>query len=223
MAGVDVDCVKIVPYGTIDAEQDWSTGWFFKVAGLATPPTTTQMATMLSGLESDLQYWFNALKGFCAGNTELLGVRGYFYPAHSGHSTVVSELALTTPIGGTSTANLPTQSSIVASLRTGVSGRSARGRSYFPATGMLLNGNAQLTDANCVTIAQKYGNVLADLSLDIASALGSSGVAPVIWSQKTTSTHQIIQVSVDSRPDIQRRRADKVAATYLETEPVTPH
>lgn len=223
MAGVDVDSVKIVPYGSIDTTQDWSTGWFFKVLGLTGPPTTDQMNTMLTDLQSDLEYWWNQLKGFANSQTKLLGVRGYFYPAHNGHSTVVADLPLTASISGTSSFNMPTQTSIVASMRTSVSGRSARGRSYFPATGLELNSSGQLAAADAQSFATHYGNVLADLALDIASSLASSGVGPVVWSQKTTATHQIILVGVDSRPDVQRRRADKVIATYYETAPTTPH
>lgn len=222
MTGVDVDCIKVVPFGTIDTDQDWSTGWFFKVEGLSTPPTTAQINTALGALEDDLETWWNDVKIVCNSHCVFLGSRGYWYPSGSKVSTVVGEHLAAGAIPGTSAASTPTQTSVVASMKTGISGRSARGRSYLPANGLPLDVTNQISNGNVHTLSLAYSHVLADLSLDLASSLASSGVAPVVYSAKTGGTHQIISVTVDSRPDVQRRRADKIIANYAENNPVTP-
>lgn len=222
MPGVNVDCLKVVPFGTIDTTQDWSTGWFFKVEGLATPPTTSQINAALGAIEDDLETWWNAVKIVCNSHCVFLGSRGYWYPSGSKVSTVVGENLSGAAIPGTSASSTPTQTSVVASLRTGISGRSARGRSYLPANGLPLDVTNQISNGNVHTLSLAYSHVLADIAFDLASSLASSGVAPVIYSAKTGGTHQVTQVSVDSRPDIQRRRSDNIVANYSEANPVTP-
>lgn len=218
MAGVNVDLIKVVARGTIDGVQTWSTSFWFAVGLVGAAPSAAQMTALAGACDAELSTWYSALEHFAAADTKRVDTALYYYPANSIHSTVAGESATAGTDSGTGGQYMPTSVSIVASMKTGITGASARGRSYFPATALTVTSNHQISGGDCNTIATAYAHVLAELALAIVA--GSSPISeadPVVASFKQGGTHAIIQVEVDSRPDTQRRRVDKLPAVTSAT------
>lgn len=132
----------------------------------------------------------------------------YVYPAGGSKATYIGEH--TGSITGQASADPlhPNQTAMCVTLRTGYAGRTNRGRIYLPANGV------PLTDvANFQTAAgQQIANVAATMIRDWDAA--SEGTL-VVLSQRTSTAKPISSVSVDSRPDTQRRRANRQVITAV--------
>lgn len=95
----------------------------------------------------------------------------------------------------------PAASSILCSLRTGLAGRSYRGRMYLPPTGEGLGdsqGNLTTTVANDVALC------LMGMFSDITA---THGHIPGVWSATANAFTAVDEVKVDQRLRSQRRRA----------------
>lgn len=223
MPGLDTPALKVVARGTIESVQSWSTSFWYAVSLVSSAPTAAQLTTLADGTDDLLSTWYRAMLDFCGPDTKRVDTGLYYYPSGSIHASVAGESAHAGTDSGTGGQYMPTSVSIVASLRTGIVGKSARGRSYFPATALPVTSNHQISGSSCLTVAEAYGHMLADVALHIvAGSSPFSEAAPVVASFKTGGTHIITNVEVDSRPDTQRRRADKTLAATSADFAVTP-
>lgn len=129
-------------------------------------------------------------------------------------------------IAGSSSPSLPLQTSLCVTLGTGHSGASYRGRMYLPATGAAMQAGHTIADVNVTPVANAIaGTSTTDgLLWDWARALdaaGTGGSDPVVYSRKLDLTNVITTVSIDNRPDVQRRRARSQVATSRVVKPYT--
>jgi hypothetical protein len=199
--------------------QTWSVGLGVQQSQ-ASPPTPTQLDAWLTDLDADLQGWWTAsssLRGLNAANVEYHGARAYAYAANQ--TTAVSQaehLFSTALVGAATTNSLPTQTSIVSSMLSGSPGRSHRGRRYLPLTSSPLTLN-QLIPGLVDALVDAEVNFLEAVN---STALGTGTGSAVIVNNKDFPD-LIRSVRIDSEPDVQRRRADKIVATYFKRTVLT--
>lgn len=154
------------------------------------------------------------LKFMMASDSGYDTVKTYHYPTGGPAATYLGQAAIASGTGAGTGTTLPLQGAIVASLRTQLAGRSHRGRMYFPVVAETL-ANHQLASARVNTLAPDVAGFFSDVK-----ANGSVGI-PVIVSQVGGGSYTpITSVIVDSRLDVQRRRANKQVALYSVTSNV---
>jgi hypothetical protein len=111
---------------------------------------------------------------------------------------------------GTGATAKPAYTAACFSLRTDAFGRSARGRSYFPATAVpLLAGTLQMSLAQ-----QNVDNYAAFLNEFLNSTVTGSAMIPCVVSQTQAIARPITSVKLDTIPDTQRGR-NKMVATNV--------
>lgn len=123
-----------------------------------------------------------------------------------------------TALPGTGPITHPPQIAAVVSLRTGVVGPRARGRMYFPATGMTLDGDgAHVTTADVGTL---LGGFVAYFNEVNALVLGSDfqGTGRVaVASDAAEAMFVVTRVQVGNVFDTQRRRREDIAEVYSQS------
>lgn len=118
---------------------------------------------------------------------------------------------LGTPLAGRGAQRLPFEVAWVASLRTDEAGRSARGRCYFPATGCAVTSNGRFSDPTVQEFADSFGNLLAQVE-----ASHTDPTARVqVYSRTLDVLRPLTRLLVDSTPDTQRRRGNKLRSPYV--------
>lgn len=137
----------------------------------------------------------------------------YSYPNGGPDASYVGEAALTGAVGS-GTQSLPDQCALVVSLHTGMSGRRHKGRMYTPMTKGTVATGGQLAGSFTNNVATWWGATFAGIN---------SAVAPgfvVVLSQIAGSAQRVTSVAVDTRVDIQRRRADRITPATTSTATV---
>jgi hypothetical protein len=216
--------IRVVARGTIAGSQTWSTGFWthpHTVSGDWTPDNLNVIATAADGFLRTMWTSIGALNNPDTKFTET--VVYWFDPAGTvAHGQGVS--AARAALAGTSGAFLPTQTSLVLSLRTGTPGRRGRGRMYWPCAGASLDTGHQLANANVSGAAAAAATMFTALN-----TYGTPGPGPanllnlqcVVYSDAGSLLSPITSVKVDSEPDVQRRRADRVPVLFTASSPVT--
>lgn len=150
--------------------------------------------------------------GFFADCQRVTSVSGYVYDA--GGNLVEQAITTSAPVAGTALATLPHSSAIVASLLTGIPGRSYRGRLYLPLAGAQISTvDMLLPSTSRQTIADEVAEALDELR-SAGYDVGADGLDPVVVSTTLTLSTPITQVRVGSVPDVQRRRRNALIETY---------
>lgn len=174
---------------------------------------TAAQATAWAGkVSTDLAATGSPLNFMAAGAT-VDTLTTYSYLDSTGKATYVGTAAIT---GGTASGSqgLPDQCSLAVTLLTGHAGRRNRGRIFMPChAGTITNG--QLTSASVSAIATWWSNLITHLN----STIGAQHIC--VLSQAGASSYTVNAVQVDSKIDIQRRRADKLQPTYKSVVVVT--
>lgn len=151
---------------------------------------------------------YAGLKSALASADSFTGVNAQYV---IGTQVVASAYAqLGEPDDGASGERLPFEVSWVVSLRTDEAGRSARGRCYFPATGITCNGAGLIVGPAPQTFADSFGNLLADVAAGHPDATAQIQV----YSRTLDRMLPVSRVLVDSTPDTQRRRGNKLRSPY---------
>lgn len=204
---------KIVLRGDIAAVQSWSVS-----LSLAPAPATVSQSSLTAVCTAAMNRfatWWSASTGGLAGrnaaDVRFLGADAYLYAAGGGGGAALqASTDLTTPVAGTSTGPHPTQTSLVVTLLTGLPGRSFRGRMYLPMTGGALGTNHQLTQANVTDLVTAGKAFFDGLNTDAASlAYGSVCV------HGRAGDIEVESIRIDSEPDVQRRRANKLQPAFF--------
>jgi hypothetical protein len=140
------------------------------------------------------------------------GLRAYCYPTGGPGATYIAEAAAS-PVVGTAPGASPFQTAMVVTLQTGAAGRRARGRMYLPAHGVQL-----LTTTHLFATADTDRGSSAVAGW--LTALHGTSNPAVVLSTVAGSSRVITGTTTDNKPDIQRRRANKVIGTYVKTTTV---
>lgn len=200
--------VNVNLIGTLPGGESFDTG--FWMAGGA--PTSAANANAYAAAVLAL---FNTYANVTGGPTRLIAsdasydrVKIYSYVAGGTQSDYVGE-AVAPPYAGQGAGNpMPLQASLVVTLRTAFAGRSRRGRMYLPATALSLTAH-QRTQAD--------GDALVGVMADFFDACNAdatlAGTVSVV-SRTLTDSQPVIRIDVDSRVDVQRRRAAQQTELY---------
>lgn len=213
-----VPIVKIVIGGHI-VNQPWSFGIFCDAAGAqnASSADCVAAATLLS---VPIAVWANLFKANWSTATKLESVAVYAYAAGSVTSHSNGSFSLASSVTGTGSSNIhPAYTSLVHTLLTGQSGGSNRGRCYVPITAAPLQAATSqflVTDVN--TFATNFAAMLT--AITAVSAPIITNFIPVVASFTRGVTTAVNSVRVDTLPDTQHRREDKLAITGAGTHSV---
>lgn len=153
-------------------------------------------------------YW-TALKSDYVNVTSYVGSRLQLVGTNG---KVVETLeSLITPVPGTRTdANLPTEVAVVVSLRTGTASRSGRGRIYLPAPSTWnVDLDGRYNHSSRDTLATDSVAYLQPLTV------GSNTYEPYVVSTTEQALRQITSVRVGDVFDVQRRRRNQLAESYV--------
>lgn len=204
---------KVVLAGSMANGEIFNCGFWVNFA--SDQPDAASFASFIAGVETSLSdttagvSFQNAFEELNTAETQLTDIFGYYYGDESGHATLQADHTLGSPWVGTSSGSHPLQVALVATLLTGAPGRSRRGRLYCPATGATLNIDGQVN----ATQVDHLSAGLAHGFTHLHSHSDPTGIPSVVSSTLSTS-NPITTVRVDSRADIQRRRANRQLAEY---------
>lgn len=207
MAAKPYDYYRVVLSGNTIGDQSWSTGTAVQAA--ETAPTAAMLNTWANSIANSVSTMWGVINQFIGTDTLLHTVKIYYYPSGSAVATVVGMHQFGTALAGAATTNEhPLQVSLVASLTTGLAGAHNRGRMYLPINAMALT-NRLMSAGNVQTIGTAFTDYLTNLN---ATTLNGEAVHVVIAGSAAAPT--VTSVTMDNKPDIQRRRVDKIQADF---------
>jgi len=193
--------IKVLFGGSMPGGEEWSTSTWIQGTVLH---DQTELTNILQALDTAMAAgggFYATLKLFNGGGVTLPLLRAYQYNGGTKAAVQAEYNSAYTPTAGTP--DKPNQVSIVTSLRTGLPGRSFRGRMYWPCTKVTMGTNGQ----TIAGIGQEFSNGLAT-SFGTFNAEGWGKL--VVCSPATSATHQITEIVTDDVLDTQRRRRNKV-------------
>lgn len=212
--------IKHVVTGSLASGQTWSLGLWTLPTFTTGYPSQTQVNSITAALDAYWATWWTAVKPINGTNTTRTGSSTYVYLPASTAASLVARTTLGTPVAGTGTGNpLPTTVAMVASLRTDRAGRSGRGRCYTPATAAVLVNN-QFSSANCATVSAAYKALINSINSYSSPGNNVSALQVVVLSRVHDSNSPVTSITVNSRPDSQRPRGDKVTSFYSPSDTI---
>lgn len=167
-----------------------------------------------SGLAS---FWNNTYKAYCTPGTTLTQVVTTELDIATGKN---KQAQLTTNnIAGTGVApSLPNQCCVLVSLRTANAGKSGRGRQYLPGlaiANLASNGTLLATTRDAIDTAyQSFINGLTSTGQVVILHGGYAGKINGVPQYKSLTSDNVTAVAVATKFATQRRRINKVQATY---------
>jgi hypothetical protein len=160
---------------------------------------------------------FAGLVPLIASDTRYTSLKVYSYPDGGPTATFVGEAPIVSMVG-TGGGNAPLYMCVVLSLRTGISGRSFRGRMYLPANGVALTTAHRLPTAAVAAVTLGMGNWF-----NAINALTGDNIASVsVLSQHLGEHFDVNEVTGDDKPDVQRRRENKMDKGTVASKIVIP-
>lgn len=136
-----------------------------------------------------------------------VGCRVYGYTTNSGKATTIGDAVINRPGTSQTAVYLPNQVAVCVTLKSATAGRSATGRVYLPINSWTVQSNGQLSSSTPASIA----NWMAQFITALNTAAGAGRHIGVL-SQKHGTFAPVVTTKVDSRLDIQRRRANRQTA-----------
>lgn len=168
---------------------------------------TTAGAAVIQGLVSAGKAFIDAAAGYDS-------IKAYYYgPIVGAPALFIATAPLTAGTGTAAAAVNPLQACIVATLQTSVPTRRTRGRMYLPITGRPLT-NHQITSAECLTLSSAVATMFNGMNLLTPAQLS------VVASEAGGTVQPVLSVKVDSRVDIQRRRAESETVLFSQSSTV---
>lgn len=151
---------------------------------------------------------YEALKDALAPGDAFTGVNAQYVIGTQVVASAYSQMGV--PLNGTGTLRHPFEVSWVVSLRTDEAGRSKRGRCYFPSTGARVTSTGVYDQPAPSDFADAFGSLLAD----VTSAHADPTAQIQVYSRVLDSMQPVTRVLVDTTPDTQRRRGNKLSTPY---------
>ena len=199
---------RVALVGTAPSGEIFNTGFWINGAAESNDEASTVAGKIVTEFAS---HQTNLLK-LIRPDAAYTNVRVYSYPAGGPHAEFVGSAPIVGGAGTSANQALPLQVCVVASLLTQAAGRSGRGRMYLPASAAAMTTTHQLDHTLCT-------NVASDLAAFFAGVNDEEVGQPSVVSQKGAGAiGPIGTVRIDTRFDIQRRRANKQAAEFSQLE-----
>lgn len=196
--GIPAGFARIVWSGTLASGETFETGFYVADHSGQQSDADTLAFTEAANVATDLGTWWGAHE---ATSCALKTVTAYCYPDGGPAAKYVGQAAVSGVVGTQSSNILPDQCCVCVTLNTGAAGRRNRGRMYVPLTSAILDSSAQIPQTTTDALAAAMATHLNRFASTVPGA--------VVVSQVASNARSIIQLVVDSRVDIQRRRADK--------------
>ncbi len=211
---IPAGCTKFNLTGTAVGGEQFNTGFWID-QGFS---TEGDLSLACAAVRAYFEGHCTNIKLLIRSDTAYTAVKGYSYPSGGPNASVVSFNTITAGVG-TGTSTQPLQSAVVATLTTGLAGRSRRGRMYLPASGALLvTADHQISPTVAGNIASDVATFFNAINTDAGAITGSVSV----MSSRLSSLVHVTGVKVDTRIDIQRRRANRESVTGSGSATVTP-
>lgn len=212
---VNTPTVKLDIEGVRTGGEEWNTGFWVDVP---TPITQGDLNVWLGLVATAINTWWSGVRVYASTNTVPVLVRARFYPANANAATLLAEFGLTST-AGTGTTLHPYQCAVVASLRTAVPSRRTRGRMYLPLDAMPMQAAGNYNTTGTASVSGQTATMINSIN---AATLAAGTATAVIRSEAAGSVQAVTAVVVDSIPDVQRRRANKLASALTTTSQVIP-
>ena len=185
--------------GTLSSGEVFATGFDLQQEASDQADLNAHVATVKALLDASNPTTI-ALQRLLAPGSSWTSVRAYSYAAGALAASFVAEGIIA--LAGAGTTAMPNQVSLVATLKTAVPSRRTRGRMFLPANGARTDASGQLQSPSATEASFAVANII--------TAVGSTHPAVVLSKTGGLAT-LITSVNVDTRFDIQRRRADHQA------------
>jgi hypothetical protein len=202
--GIPAGLTKVVLRGTLAGGEIFETGFWLSGTAIASEADANAFCATLSDFLADGSTIQADLAAVMDSASHMTQVRSYTY---TGTSTATYVGSADCVFAGTSASHAALQQCVVLTLNTGLSGRRNRGRMYWPATGLVTTADGCWGGSAWANLADAFYAVFSS-----SGAIGALSIAVVV-SQTGTTSHPITTIKVDNKPDIQRRRANKLAAS----------
>lgn len=213
--GIPASAAHVIVRGHLGGGEQFAYGfWFQTIGGMTQAILDNLRVTFSQAYTSALQPTQLAC---LAPDCGLDSITAYGYTG--GATAAFTSAETRNQVGTTASKVLPLQTSCVASLRTGRPGRSFRGRAYLPVLTKTL-AQYQFQNADVDVIANGVANMLSTVN-DATGTGGFNRAIPVVMSSKQGLLTPITSVTVDSKPDVQRRRARSEVVAYTKVTALT--
>lgn len=198
MAGIPAGVSKVVVHATTDSSAEIAE-WGFWIGYTPTSPTNANDSA--AAIASAFQAHYGAIKALMSTDSTYDEIRLYGYPTGGPTATYVGAAPVTGGAGSGSGSG-PLQQAMVMTLRTGLAGRSHRGRMYLPAFGLNLSGHifASTPTSDAVEAVAAFLSAVND---------AFPGGPVCVVSQTLSTATAVTSVDADYRADVQRRRANR--------------
>jgi len=202
------DVTHVVLEGNLGPQEVFNTGFWLTGNTPVDDAGAQALANLIVALPSFASF-ITFQKPMLAPDSAYTTLKVYAYPSAGLGAQGVGVAAIAGGIGTAANGNA-LQVCRVATLKSGVASRSGRGRMYLPADG-LADISTHLFIALQTT---NTANTLALLFTAINAMLPGRVVSVV--SATHGVTHPVVNVTVDNKPDIQRRHANKQTPTFTQ-------
>lgn len=203
--------VRFVFSGSLSGGEIWSSGfWMHDLETAFNQDTAQALALLIDGLasaSSDSGAMTNTMGQQFSITGTWQSTSAYLYNGGSTQAAYVGRYESPTTRAGSQQQKMPNQVCSVVTLRSGLPGRRYRGRMYLPAQGLTLDQAGELPHAQVDELALTWSRLFTEINQS------GDGVVSIVSGTGSVAT-PVSQVTVDNRPDIQRRRANSQAITY---------
>lgn len=204
--------IRLGILGTMPGGEVWSVNPVWQIGGVSTSEDVTDaMAAAMATACAAVSVPAGILAAF-SGQTNLTAMR-VEARRWNGELAAIAEAPKSPTGAGSGTAPHPFQTSIVTSLKTGAPGGSGRGRLYWPATGLSINGvDLRVPNTELNNLLSGVKTYLTSLTSALDASLVNSPILSV-WSRTNASTLPVTSIQAGNVLDTQRRRRDAVPET----------
>lgn len=206
--------------------ENWVVGLWLKQSGMDGVPTLEQMDRYAQEqYDAFIADFWNPGAGtpWCTRNATGVDVRNAQATFYRDGVALGSGNYTGAVVAGTQTVAHPFYTAICTTTRTATAGRSGRGRIYFPYTGVSVDaGTGQVTSTvvdNLVDLAKTW---LEGRFTDSTELPGDPSSTPVVVSSTHGLSSTVTSISIDSRPDTQHGRVNRVSPAYTASDTVSP-
>lgn len=214
-----VSANKVVLSGSLaTGTESWSTGFYCNGNTGFVVNTPAALGTWAAAVATDFTTLLGtALKNGLSSAGAIQKVDIYYYPDIAGPAAAVG--TATNFVAGLTTAKNPLPTAAVATLETGLAGRSYRGRMYWPALAWTVSASGLFAG----TEPANFRTEIADMIEGICTrAPGEGGFKPVVASRTRGVVTDVTAVSNDTIPDTQRSRRDNLVGVRSRVVYPTP-
>ena len=205
------DILKVSVKGTLPGGEVWSVNPVFKMF-VTRAISDEEMAALVQAAVA-----VNVPSGLASKWSPSTAMTGVRIEARrlTGELDRVGEGNKTSPVVGTGSGALPYQSSGVVTLVTQIASGYARGRVYWPLTGVVLNASTlRMSSSDALGLAQSTDTYFTSLQVALEGALGGQDMNLCVWSRTRGVGYVVYSLRSGDVVDTQRRRRDSLKETY---------